>query len=551
MKKLILAAVLGLAFFLRVYRIRQVPPSLNWDEVSIAYNAYSILKTGRDEWGKRFPLHFRAFGEYKLPFQIYASIPGIAIFGLNEFGVRVTPVAFGVLAVWLTYLLAREIFAQETVSLLAAFLLAVSPWHIQLTRASLESSSAMMLLTAAFLFFFKGMKRPKLLPISFLFFSLSAFTYNAERAFVPLFLPILVFIYRKELFASKRRSWFLLAGALLIVFFWPLFISLVKGEATARYKLVSFVNDPGFVLRINEARGKMTLPRPIPRLVHNKATHFVVNFGRNYLAHFSPSFLFFKGAGHHQHHVQGMGELYLIEAPFLLLGIWFLLRRGDRKIVSFLAAWMLLAIVPVSITFDSIPNALRTLLILPSYQLITAYGFWNFLVWLRSGRKNNFVHLTIILTSIFWLSQFIYYLHQYFVVYPIKYSRDWQYGYKQIINYVAQHQQEYDRIIITRHYGEPHIFTLFWLRYPPEKYQNDPNLVRYQAYDWVWVTQFDKFLFPDLGDPGTRVPDLKKKFQGKERVLIVGRPDDFSPDDPVLLKVNFLNGQPAFQVSEF
>jgi hypothetical protein len=83
---IILLLILTLAFTLRVYRVTEVPPSLNWDEVSISYNAYSILKTGHDEWGEFLPLHYRSFGEYKLPIQIYASIPGIALFGLNEFG---------------------------------------------------------------------------------------------------------------------------------------------------------------------------------------------------------------------------------------------------------------------------------------------------------------------------------------------------------------------------------------------------------------------------------------------------------------------------------
>ena len=81
---LVLVVLLG--FVLRFYKVVLDPPSLNWDEVSIGYNAYSILKTGRDEWGKFMPVHFKAYGEYKLPVQIYSSIPGIAIFGLNEFG---------------------------------------------------------------------------------------------------------------------------------------------------------------------------------------------------------------------------------------------------------------------------------------------------------------------------------------------------------------------------------------------------------------------------------------------------------------------------------
>src|SRR6185369_5508609 len=100
---LALFVVVILAFSLRIYKVTSIPPSLNWDEVSIGYNAYSIFKTGRDEWGVRLPLHFKSYGEYKLPAQIYASIPGIYVFGLNELGVRITPVIYGTLTVFLLY----------------------------------------------------------------------------------------------------------------------------------------------------------------------------------------------------------------------------------------------------------------------------------------------------------------------------------------------------------------------------------------------------------------------------------------------------------------
>ena len=114
MKKALLPALVVLvtilAFVLRFYGVTQNPPSLNWDEASISYNAYSILNTGRDEWGKLLPVHFKSYGEYKLPAQVYASIPGIAIFGLNEFGVRITPVIYGTLTVLLLFLLAKELF---------------------------------------------------------------------------------------------------------------------------------------------------------------------------------------------------------------------------------------------------------------------------------------------------------------------------------------------------------------------------------------------------------------------------------------------------------
>ncbi len=122
-----LIAIVIIAFFLRFYRVTEDPPALNWDEVSIGYNAYSVLKTGKDEWSQPFPVHFKAYGEYKLPIQIYASIPAISIFGLNELGVRITPVIYGTLTVLVMFFLGRALFGSELAGLASAFLLGISP----------------------------------------------------------------------------------------------------------------------------------------------------------------------------------------------------------------------------------------------------------------------------------------------------------------------------------------------------------------------------------------------------------------------------------------
>jgi hypothetical protein len=70
-----------LAAILRFAQITQVPPSLNWDEVSHGYNAYSLIKTGKDEWGVNLPLIFRAYGDYKLPVYIYLTAISEFFFG--------------------------------------------------------------------------------------------------------------------------------------------------------------------------------------------------------------------------------------------------------------------------------------------------------------------------------------------------------------------------------------------------------------------------------------------------------------------------------------
>ncbi len=538
-----LALITLLAFVLRFYKVTEIPPSLNWDEVSIGYNAYSILKTGKDEWGKFLPVHFKSYGEYKLPGQVYLAVPGIAIFGLNELGVRITPVVYGTLTVLVMFFLGRIIFRSHLAGLISSFLLAISLWHIQLTRASFESSLATLFISVGMWFLVKGFKDARWLVVSMIPFALSVFTYNSARIFTPMFLVAILFIYWKKLIKFKK---FIVPSLIIFVaLLTPLTPYFFSGERSARYKLVSITDDPGLIPRINENRGRSTLPKPLPRLIHNKVTYISFYFARNYLAHFTPQFLFLSGAPHKQHHVQNMGELYLFQAPFLLIGLWGLF-KFKHKFKGLLFSWVLLAFVPVSATGDSIPHALRTLIAAPFYQLVSAFGFligWN---WLKKYGVKIKVFSAIFLAVVIIVS-LRFYLNQYYNIYPDKYSRDWQYGYKQVVEYIKEHKDEYDLIVFTRHYGEPHMFTLFYSQYDPDKYQNDLNLVRFETYDWVRVLNFDKFYFPDLGDKGTQQKDILEKYKDK-KILLIGKPGDFPYGGRSLLTVNFLDGSPAFLI---
>ena len=536
-----LTLVVILAFALRVYKVTEDPPSLNWDEVSIGYNAYSILKTGRDEWGQAFPLHFKAYGEYKLPVQIYASIPGIAIFGLNEFGVRITPVIYGTLTVLLLYFLAKELTKSSKVGLVSAFLLATSPWHIHLTRASFESSFSVFWVMLGILMLYKGLKSKKYLVLSAIPLALAVYTYNSARVFTPMFILAFLFIYRKELLKMKKTTTLMLVifGVCML----PLVPFSITGEVANRYKLVSIVDDAGLVPRIDEARNMSTLPSPVKEIVHNRYTYLGLTFISNYLAHFTPSFLFIDGAPHKQHHVPGTGQMYLIQAPFIFLGLYYLFR--DKKEYKWLLlAWVLLAFIPVAITRDSIPHALRTLIAAPPYAVLTAIGVVFLLEKLKSKSLKWFIAIG---ASVILILEITNYQYNFYTSYPLMYSRDWQYGYKQVVDYIGAHYDQYDEIVFTRAYGEPHMFTLFFLGWDPGKFQSDPNLNRFETFDWVRVLNFDKFYFPDLGDAGTQYQDIVKANPDK-KLLFIGKPGDFPDSANKLFEVNFLDGNQAFQI---
>src|SRR3989338_8630762 len=107
--KLLLAFICLLFLFTRLYEIAEIPPSLYWDEASISYNAYSVSQDGRDEWGEFLPIHFRAFGEFKLPVFVYASAIFVKVFGFNEFSVRLPAVLFSLGVVILVYFLGEKV----------------------------------------------------------------------------------------------------------------------------------------------------------------------------------------------------------------------------------------------------------------------------------------------------------------------------------------------------------------------------------------------------------------------------------------------------------
>lgn len=129
-----------------------MPPSLNWDETSLGYNAYSILQTGRDEWGRRLPLTFEAFGDYKLPGYIYITVPFVALLGLNEWAVRLPSMIAGVLSVGFLYWIVVTESKNKKWALVSAFLLAVSPWHTFLSRVALEANLALCFFSSRYIF---------------------------------------------------------------------------------------------------------------------------------------------------------------------------------------------------------------------------------------------------------------------------------------------------------------------------------------------------------------------------------------------------------------
>lgn len=508
--------------------IDKVPPSLSWDEASIGYDAYSILKTGKDQWGETYPLAFKSFGEYKYPFHIYASIIPIYFFGLNEFAVRYPSALFGVFNILLLYLLVFKLFKNQFIALTSAFLLAISPWHIQFSRVSWETNFAFFFFLLGMLFFFKSNQDKKnyFLILSFILFGITTYTYNGAKVFIVLFIPLLLFSQRNYLLKQKKYLFFS-----VMIFFGFLAMNLLDPRLSGinRFKQLDFIQ-ADIVKTISY---QVTKVYPLGK---------VELTARQYLTYFYPKFLFISGDTNLRHSTQAVGQVYWMELLPVFFGVFFLFKK-EPKLALLILGWFLLAPIPGSFTREA-PHASRGMFILGVWHILAATGIY-YLYSLSRNYKKYFIIIFFVLMFATLINYYIYYLHEY----PKVSSESWKYGYKQAVEYIGRNYQNYDLIVMTRSYGEPQIFTLFYLKFDPYKYQTDQNLIRERVGDWIQVSGFDKFIFPDLNENSTRYEDIVSENPDK-KILFVGKKGDFPENLAKLEVINFLDGTRAFEIVE-
>ena len=532
MHKKILILVIFLASLLRFYHLGLNPPSLNWDETAHGYNAYSILKTGKDEYGNKFPLSFRSFDDYKPPVYTYLVVPSIAIFGLNDFAVRLPSALLGTLAVIFTFLMVNEIIKSKKIALLAAFFLAVSPWHLQFSRVALESNSTTFFALLGTYCFLRGV-RSKRIKITFWFcltsisFGIDLFVYHNARVFIPLFSLTLAIIFWNDL--KKILKHIIIPTLLAIIFILPLAFVLTSKTGQTRFYGTSVISDKGpqykaSRLLLNDQKLGQELAG---KLVHNRRLAYVPIIIENYLTHFEPSFLFLK-ADQNRHHAPGIGLLYIWDLPFLLAGIYFFFSKNlSIKSKLVIATWFLLAPVAASVTWG-VPHAVRAQTYLPIYQIFIATGVAALLK--RFKNTKVFIVISIILFAL----NFAFYLHQYYIHMPFEFSKDWQYGRKEAVAATEALKANYSQIIISTALEQPHEFWLYYTKYDPNIYLAQGGTVSGGFLENK--NHFDKYRFESINFTN----------QSKQQdTLFVGLPTEFPPNAKIVQKINYLNGEPA------
>jgi len=543
LKTISIALILLLASILRLWNLGKFPAGLNADEAAIGYNAYSLLLTGRDEHGHPWPLHFESFGDYKPGFYFYLVLPLVKLLGLNVWAVRLPSALLGIFSVWLIYLLTQALLKSERAGKLAALLLAISPWHLHFSRGGWETNAATFFILAGVYLFLKALDQPRLFIFSFSLLVFSMYTYHSARVIVPLLGGGLLFFYRQQLFnqlKSSQKKWLVAAVLWGLVLTFPLLISFLGPAGVSRFSGVGLLADTGPFWRINELRGQHSNPAAWSvRLLHNRFLAYGIAFAENWLDHFHGEFLFVSGDVIERNRVPETGQLYLFQIPLVVLGIYLLLsQRPANWPVVFL--WLAVAPVAAAMTFQT-PHALRAHNMVIPLTIISAYGFSQLLDWVKNhlGPSARIAFYLIFGLVVIW--QVGNYLHQYYLHYPRAYPTAWEEGFEPLVNYLQEKASQYDKIYVTDRYDQPYILFLFYLRYPPARFQQEGKLTPRDRFGFSTVRDFGKFHFEKIE---------WEKLKTKRNILVVGTREEIPESAPVIKTIYFSNHQPAFLIAK-
>lgn len=456
-----------LVFFLvtRLYKIGEIPTSVYWDEASIGYNAYSILQTGHDEWGDFWPLHFRAFSEFKLPVYIYSVVVSEWVFGLNALAIRLPAVIFSLLSIIFTYLLARKITGKEHIGLVGAFSLSVSPWLFIFSRTGYEATAGLAFYLLGLYLYLQSKTNRIFLFLMTVSFILSIYSYNGYRILVPVTAAFLAIDLLKQYGKSlpKVLPILIISSLLFLISLFPIWRLLNESNGANRYQAIALYSSGGTQIDL------------------------VIAFMKNYLLHFSPQFLFVSGDSNLRSHVPGLGQLFWLDLPFIVLGSVTVFKNRSTKYI--LPVFVLLISPLVAALTKESPHALRVLTAAPFWAILSGFG-WGFL-----AEKTKFKKVLTVVTVVAFLILFSYYYRGFLVNYNIQSSSSWQYVYSRVFLDYTEQFPKFDKVIVTDYEAQPYIFGLYYLKHDPNRFASEAKYNPPDRWGVSTVESFGNFVF--------------------------------------------------------
>ncbi len=471
-KLILLIGIFIVAFAVRFYDLGVIPNGLAQDETSIGYNAYSILKTGRDEYGHFYPVAFKAFGEYKLPGYIYLSVPSVAVFGTTPFAVRLPSALLGFLTVVVFFFMVRILTKKEDLAIIATLFLALNPWHIHFSRAAFEVVPALFFIVSGVYLFirFVNSKNYLFIGLSSILFVLSVYTYNICRVFSPILFLLLAWHYMSEINYKKVNLWISNLPAFILLT--PFVVTIFGTGGYSSTEGTLLFSSAQIQANLLEIRSDIFTGSPIiAKLLFNKLVLSLLEYLKNIVNYFSVSFFFVSGSGHGNHGIGNVGMFYLFEVAFFVTGVIGFIKKSE-KWFSLLTFWVIAEVLVAALTRD-VPQATRAFFLIPPFVILSAYGA-EFLGQRVQKLKYGFLKYGIIGTGALFIGFNIsYYFSSYYIRFPLLYVAAWRSEDASLIEYIRIHQGKYDHIIIDQDTGLEYTSILYDLPYSPAAFQKE------------------------------------------------------------------------------
>lgn len=501
---LVLLGIILLAGVLRFYNISSLPNGLHWDEQDTGYQAYSVIHTGRDYFGNPLPVIFHSFADFRTPVFIYSAVPSVYVFGLTPFAVRLPSAIFGVLSVLLIYYLANLMFPGNrlgctslNIGHLASFVLAISPWHIQYGRQSVECNVMLFFILLGLITFYKSLKNSSWFWLSGLSFGLAVASYSPAKFFVPLLVLCLIWIYK--IFPIK----FLIIVGLISL---PFVYDGAFGQSATRFHDVSILTDPTIASAVdyerqysNTARGQTGVgqsPDFLDKLTYNKFTNVFGTFTNNYLDVFSTQYLFTRGDQELRHspNENAIGQFHMPDILPFILGLFALasLAFVSRKVSWVMGFWFVIGPVASALTRGGGAHAARTFLMLPAFVLTISLGSYYLFTKIRLVFWVYFLLLAGSCLMVF---------NYFFGIYRLESARPFQWGFDQAINLAIANSPRYNLVVVDLKNDSPLMAYLFTTKLSPAKFQSLEPLPTYHLTPEVSGNKFGNIL---LLSPGSR-----------------------------------------------
>ncbi len=524
--KILLLLIIIVGIFLRFYKLGQIPNSYSPDELAQGYTAYSILETGKDEWGSQNWLSLRSFGDYKPPLQTLLMIPGIKVFGLTPFAVRLPNALLSTFTILLTYLIANYLFKSKSISLLSALFISLSPWALPLSRIALEANLVIFIISLATYLYLKANQNKSVFffSLSFFFFGLSLFTYHSAKIFTPIFLIVLFISQKTYLLKKKLIIPFLIFG--LFLFSNTFLNNQIKSNRTGDIAIFNPTDNWSYVSNSQFEITQNGLPYPVIKIFYNKLVYLYETFSHNYLSYFSPQFLITQGAGETTYGmIPGYGVLGLIPAIGLILSLFFLIKskgNKDKRNLYFLMVTILIPPLIAAIAKGQYSGN-RVSLMMPFIQIISSFGLITFLNVLPEKIK-SFFNLGFIIAFLFLNLIFIV---RYFYQGNQILAHGMLYGHLQANEYLKSYPDK--QVIYSRKLSEPQAYVTFFQKINPKIVQQASLAwLEYETKNLLFLDQLgeyslDKFTFREINIPSDSL---------LPNTLIIGRPEEFRDVKP-------------------